>query len=253
MFEDTRPAEIDPKAGHEGLRSFLVEHPGEALALMRRLRDGSTPLNLNAPGGAALTATLWSVDDRQQRLNFNLDPQHPQLEALIAADEAVAVAYLDNVKLQFDLHGMLLVRSANASVLQTEWPAHVYRFQRRDSYRVRTIERHAPTARLRHPAIAEMALALRVLDVSIGGCALFVPKDVPPLEPGLTLHGVSLELDGDTRFVVSLLLHHVTSVPGSDQGVRIGCEWVGLPPPATRSLQRYIDQTQKRRRLMSLE
>lgn len=252
MFQDTRPAQFDADASGDALRSFLVEHPGEALALLRRLRDGVTPLNLNAPGGAAIGATLWSVDDRQSRLNFSLDEKHPQLEALIDADEAVVVAYLDNVKLQFDVQGMLLVRGANASVLQTGWPAHLYRFQRRDSYRVRTLERHSPTARVRHPAIAEMSLTLRVLDVSIGGCALFVPHDVPPLEPGITLHAVHIELDGDTRFVVSLLMHHVSSVPGSEHGVRIGCEWVGLDAAASRALQRYIDQTQKRRRLMSI-
>ena len=253
MFQDTRPAQFDPDASGDPLRGFLVEHPAEALTLLRRLRDGSTPLNLNAPGGAAVAATLWSVDDRQRRLNFSLDAGHPQLEALIAEDEAVVVAYLDNVKLQFDVHGMLLVHSASTSVLQTEWPGHLYRFQRRDSYRVRTIDRHAPTARLRHPSIADMSLALRVLDVSIGGCALFVPNDVPALEPGRTLHAVQVELDGDTRFVVSLVLHHVTSVPASDRGVRIGCEWIGLDAASTRALQRYIDQTQKRRRLMALE
>jgi len=253
MFQDTRPAQLDADASGDPLRSFLVEHPGEALALLRRLRDGATPLNLNAPGGAAIGATLWSVDDRQSRLNFSLDQNHPQLEALVDADEAVVVAYLDSVKLQFDVHDMLLVRGVNSSVLQTGWPAHLYRFQRRDSFRVRTLGRHAPTARLRHPAIAEMSLTLRVLDVSIGGCALFVPHDVPPLEPGLTLHAVQVALDRDTRFSVSLLLHHVSSVPGSEHGVRIGCEWVGLDAAASLALQRYIDQTQKRRRLLAME
>lgn len=253
MFQDTRPAQLDPDASGDAMRRFLVEHPGEALSLLRRLRDDATPVNLNAPGGAAVGATLWSVDDRQSRLNFSLEENHPQLESLIDADEAVVVAYLDNVKLQFDVQGMLLVHGADASVLQTGWPAHLYRFQRREGYRVRASERHSPTARLRHPAIAEMALALRVLDVSNGGCALFVPHDVPPLEPGRTLHAVHLELDGNTRFIASLRLHHVSSVPGSDHGVRIGCEWVGLDAAASRALQRYIFQTQKRRRLMSLD
>jgi c-di-GMP-binding flagellar brake protein YcgR len=48
-----------------------------------------------------------------------------------------------------------------------------------------------------------MQLALRVLDVSIGGCALLLPADVPALEPGVTLQGVEIELDADTRFVVT--------------------------------------------------
>ena len=36
-------------------------------------------------------------------------------------------------------------------------------------------------------------------------------------------------------------------------GVRVGCELLNLSAEATRLLQRYIDQTQKRRRMMSLD
>jgi len=35
--------------------------------------------------------------------------------------------------------------------------------------------------------------------------------------------------------------------------VRLGCEIVGMSPTAQRALQVYIDQTQKRRRLMPNE
>ena len=50
---------------------------------------------------------------------------------------------------------------------------------------------------------------------------------------------------------VSLQLQHVTSIPPNDLGLRIGCEWLRLAGDAERALQRYIDQTQKRRRLLA--
>ena len=54
------------------------------------------------------------------------------------------------------------------------------------------------------------------------------------------------------RFQAALQLHHVTSIPSSHgQGLRIGCEWARIDGAAQRALQRYIDQTQKRRRLLS--
>jgi c-di-GMP-binding flagellar brake protein YcgR len=93
---------------------------------------------------------------------------------------------------------------------------------------------------------------LRVLDVSAGGCALFVPADVPPIEPGRTIAGVQVELDGDTRFTAALRIQHVSKIQSHDRGVRLGCEWTPLDSGAARSLQRYIDQTQKRRRLLQL-
>jgi len=68
---------------------------------------------------------------------------------------------------------------------RAELPREVFRFQRRNSFRVRTLPRSSPTMVLRHPGIPDMTLALRVLDVSTGGCALFLPNDVPPLSPGV--------------------------------------------------------------------
>jgi flagellar brake protein len=251
MFEDTRPAALDNSGGVDPWGPFRVERPSERLTLLKQLRDSAAPVLLSAPAGGAMSTTLWTVDEHRGQLSFSAGSEPPQLPAIVASDEVVAIAYLDSVKLQFDMHGLVLVRGERASALQCRLPTDLYRFQRRSGYRVRTLERHAPTAHLRHPAIPEMALALRVLDVSIGGCALFVPADVPLLEPGLVLQGVRIELDADTRFEVALQLHHVTSIPGSDTGVRIGCEWHRLTGANDRALTRYIEQTQKRRRLLA--
>ena len=108
-------------------------------------------------------------------------------------------------------------------------------------------------ARLRHPAMPEMTVSLRVLDVSIGGCPLFLPHDVPSLPPGTRLAEVQIELDADTRFPAQLTLQHVSSILPDERGVRMGCEWAPLGGSAERALQRYIDHTQKQRRLMVRE
>ncbi|MCA0244477.1 MAG: flagellar brake protein [Proteobacteria bacterium] len=252
MSFDTRPAPLDADspAGREAWAPFRVDHPGELAGLLRQLRDAAAPIVLSAPGGAALVASLWSIDLEQRRINFSAEPGDPMLQPLIDADEAVAVGYLENVKLQFDLQDLLLVRGAKTCTLQARCPREIYRFQRRSAYRVRTLDRYTPTARLRHPAIADMRLTLRVIDVSVGGCALQVPADVPAIEPGLTLQGVQIELDAETRFTATLAILHVSDLGG--HGPRAGCEWQALPPESQRALQRYIDNTQKRRRLLSL-
>ena len=256
MFHDTRPAELDAEGGTDPWAPFRVSHPQERLTLLRSLRDGSVPVILNAPGGAALTTSLWAVDAAQECLNFSADPGLPQLARLVEADEAVAVAYLDSVKLQFDLHGFVLVRGAQASALQSRLPGEIYRFQRRDAYRVRTLERHAPRARFRHPAMPDMQLALRVLDVSIGGCSLWLPHDVPPLQAGTRIGEMVVELDPETRYSAAVTLQHVTSVGttsgSNERGVRLGCEWLPLSGAAERVLQRWINQAQKRRHMLSL-
>ena len=262
MFEDTRPAELSSTGASDPWAEFRVNHPQERLRLLRALRDGGTPVMLNAPSGLTLATTLWAVEDQQQRLNFSAEPGAPQLEELLQADEIVAVAYLESVKLQFDLQAFTLVRGESTCALQCALPREIYRFQRRSAYRVRAPERNEPAATLRHPAMPEMQLNLRLLDVSIGGCALWLPGDVPPLQAGTRIADVHVELDGDTRFVAAISLQHVSALgscaSGAEeqaaprQGARLGCEWCDLSGSAARVLQRWIDRAQQRRRLLTL-
>ena len=256
MFEATRPADLDAAGGPDRFGEFRVPHPQERLALLRQLRDGAVPVQLSSPDGTTLTSTVWSLDAAGGRIGFSADPHLPQLAALVQADEIVGVAYLESIKLQFDIDGLLLVHGAQGCVLQGRLPQTVYRFQRRSSYRVRPLERHAPTLHLRHPALPEMALALRVLDVSIGGCALWLPADVPALPPGVQVNDARIELDPETHFSAAFTLQHCTAMggpTGTPAGMRLGCEWKNLGGAAERALQRWIDQAQKKRRLLTLD
>ena len=235
-----------------GLDEFRISAPREIGAMLRQLYDGNVMLNLNAADGSVVRGTIWTLDTDRARLGFAVDAGDPSLQALLECQEVVVVGYLDSVKLQFDINDLVLVRGPQASVLSGALPREMFRFQRRSAYRVRPAHRSVPTARLRHTDIAEMQLTLRVLDVSLGGCALYLPQDVPPMQLGGVLNQVQIELDADTRFLVNLRLQHVTSLNADAKGVRLGCEFVRADAAALRSLQRFIDLTQKRGKLLSL-
>lgn len=252
-FLDTQPAAIGASGGIDPYAEFRIEQPREIAALLKQLVDRAVPVSLSGPEAIGLTTVVWSVDAHAQRVAFSADADSPQLQRLIEGEEATCVAYLDAVKLQFDAHHLILVRGKQHCALQADLPREMYRFQRRESFRVRTLDRGSPTAQMRHPSMPDMTLALRVLDVSIGGCALLLPDDVPPMAAGLEVHGVHVELDADTRFDVNLMLHHVTAMQSPSRAARLGCEFMHVPPQTERALQRYIDQTQKRRRLLSLD
>lgn len=253
MSLDTQPAALTGSGGIDPHSEFRIEQPREIAALLKQLATDSTPVMLSGPGGTGWTTVVWTVDSAQQRVNFSADAESPQLQRLIEHEEATCVAYLDAIKLQFDVDHLVLVHGNKTCSLQADMPREMYRFQRRRSYRVRTLGRGTPTALIRHPSIPDMQLGLRVLDVSSGGCALMLPADVPPLPAGLEIRGVRIELDADTRFDTDLLLHHVTAIENPSRGARLGCEFMHVQPQAQRALQRYIDQTQKRRRLLSLD
>ena len=248
---DTLPMSLDTlAAAHGGLEDFRISAPPEVMAMLKRLQDGNVLLNLNGSDGAVYTTTLWSVDPARGLISFSAEAESNQVQSLVESADAVAVAYLDSIKLQFDAIGLVVVHNGRNAVLNCAMPRELFRFQRRSGFRVRPLLRSTPTVRVRHPAIHEMSLALRVLDVSIGGCALFLPDDVPPLQPGVVLNGVQMDLDVDTRVGVSLRLQHVTSLNPESRGVRLGCEIVNPSHDVSRALQRYIDQTQKRQRML---
>jgi c-di-GMP-binding flagellar brake protein YcgR len=250
---DTLPMPLDALAAeHGGLDDFRITVPAELMAMLKQLTDGNVYVNLNGSDGTVYTTTLWAVDAARGMLSFSADGDSAQVQDLVEAEDAVAVAYLDSIKLQFDVQGLVLMRGGKTCTLQCAIPRELFRFQRRNGYRVRPLLRASPTANMRHPMIPDMQLALRVLDLSIGGCALFLPDDVPTLPPGVLMNGVRLDLDADTRITTSLRLQHVTAINPDSKGVRLGCEIASPNSEITRNLQKYIDQTQKRQRALSL-
>lgn len=250
-FADTQPAPLSALSG-SALDDFRVAAPAEVQALLRQVADSGATVHLTAEAtGGSYTTTLWTVDAARGRVSFSADEGSPQLQALLDGGSAMAVCYLDAIKLQFRCHGLLLVRGTNACALQGTLPAELFRFQRRNSFRVRTLPRTSPTAHVPQPAGAP--LELRVLDVSIEGCALLLPRNAAPLPVGGRIERVQVELDTDTRFETVLEIHHATSLTGEAGGVRLGCSMHRLSGDAQRALQRYIDGAQKKRRLFALE
>jgi flagellar brake protein len=254
MTSVTLPMPIDgPGVASGRFDQFRLHSAIEIRALLARLVEGNALLHLSAPDGAVYTTTLWALDAQRGVASFAVDAASPQLQRVLAADEITVVGYIDNVKLQFDLHDAMLVTGARASALNAPIPRELFRFQRRASFRIKPLARSAASASFMHPAAADLALSLRVLDVSIGGIALFLPDELPPIAPGSRLRGVHVELDADTRIEAGLVLNHVTAINPDSHGARLGCAWRGLGGDAERTLQLFIDQTQKRKRALSVD
>lgn len=245
-FAATQPMPLgDMEKANGSLSEYRVDSPFEIRGMLRQLCDSGSFMTLGAPGGVSYTTLMWTADADGDMVVFSADASDPQVPGLVDSDEAVAVGYLDSIKVQFDLEGLMLVRGGKNTALKARFPKVVYRFQRRSAFRVRPL--HAPQAQLRHPRIADLVLDLRILDISLGGVGLFLPIDVPPLNIGVHIARSVINLDADTRLDVGLHIRHLTALNPESKGVRLGCEITGLDGSSTRALQRYIDATQKRR------
>jgi c-di-GMP-binding flagellar brake protein YcgR len=227
------------------LDEYRITSQAEIQALLQQMLDSRALVTLSGPGGDSYTTMMWQADPSRRILCFGASDGDARLQALLECDEIVAVAYLDSIKVQFDLDGVVEVKGQHRA-LNANYPKVAFRFQRRSAFRVQPFASPSPVARFRHPAMPDMQLALRVLDISLSGVALFLPDNVPMIAAGVKIGHCDLDLDDETKIEVGLVIHHVTAIHPESRGARLGCELVGLDW-SDRSLQFYINQTQKRR------
>jgi c-di-GMP-binding flagellar brake protein YcgR len=230
-----------------------VTAAAEITAYLQQLQREGAGIRLSGPQGLGLASHIVALDPAADVLGLALgtDPEGIS-QALVADGEISAVAYLGTIKLQFDIDAPVLVSGEQGTVLRSPLPLRMYRFQRRQSFRVQPASSTYPRVVL--PGGAQPGRALRVLDISIGGLALALPADLPALPTGQVADGLVLELDRISALRVSLLPHHVSPISGELHGLQqLGCSFVELDANASRTLQVYVDQTQKRRRLLKLD
>jgi flagellar brake protein len=249
---ESSPAPLAGVSGNEALEEFRISSPRDVGTLLKQLLDGAIRLSLHSSDGQVYTSAIWTLDSSRATIGLNADPNDPAMQAVLHSPEVIVVGYLDSVKVQFELRHPVLVHGNRTSVLSCPFPREMFRFQRRNAFRVRPLMRTAPMAKLRHPDMEDNEIALRIIDLSISGCALFLPADIPMISAGITLAGVRMELDDDTRLDVNLRLQHVTSINNEGRGVRLGVEFDRPGGDTVRTLQRFIDLTQKRGKLMAL-
>ncbi len=217
--------------------------------MLRDLRDTEAVVHLSATDGNRVMSTLQAVDKDRDRLTFTGDAT-PEGWQVLAGSKRCDGRGLPRIGAPADRTAAARAgrRSEQRARLDTGMPTHFYRIQRRNSFRVRTLEREAAKASFNHPQPPHTTLALRVLDLSMGGCALRAPAGAGPFRSGMELPVVEFDLDPDTHFFCGVRVHHVTV---TNQGLRLGCELLRLDGAGSRALQRCIDQMQKRQRWAS--
>lgn len=253
-FLDTQPAPIDRFEFAGPWSGFRVRDPRKQIATLKEISRTDTPVTMGAPGGPTMTASLWSVDDFNGRLHFQVASDVTRAREIVQMPDLWAAAYVDDVKVQFSLPSVMLSQDAHRQVLVAEAPQLMFHLPRRRAMRVRRTRQQAPTARFhwQQPAGPALALSLKVLDISTTGCALWLPPGTPILPPATLLRQVEIELDDQTILFADLTVQNVIPAQPPETGVRIGCEWAAMPQAARERLQQWIQRGRRRRELMSL-
>jgi c-di-GMP-binding flagellar brake protein YcgR len=164
-----------------------------------------------------------------------------------------AAGYLDDAKVQFECSGLRIERSPAGLTLRVDMPQYVYSMPRRAAVRVKRVDALAPTVQFNHPMADLVPVRMRVLDISMTGCALWRPAGEMPLPPGNVVPRVQVQLDKSQGFLTDLLVQHMTYGSDPRAGMRIGCAWENLQPYAAKILESWISRGRRRRELISLD
>lgn len=231
------------------IEEIQIEDPRAICNLLQSVMNRGTPFVIHESGGTSHTAQMWAVDAKRKIISFAEDVFSPKLRQVAEAGAAVALCYVDNIKIQFNLFGRSLLKSPQGAVLQVDFPVEILQFRRRASYRVKLEGPARPTVSLTHPHVATGPIELDVIDLSEQGCGLLMSTDFSLLRRGYVFEDAVLKMDGEREIKINLAVRRHAMVATRVPKILMGCE-MGVKTTAEKMLlKKYLDSFQRGRRI----
>ncbi len=225
-----------PEPDDAAIREFRIEGPVAIRGLMRELQRKKALVALYAADDHDEFFVTQLIDCDDRWLDFDFVTDAARRARLLRAPGAVVVAFLDQIKVQFDVDSIVEVQSGGEPAVRCPMPRLVYRIQRRDAFRVRPL---GSDAALVHVGVAAgKEQAFRLLDFSVTGLALALPPKATVPEIGTRWERCRLEFAGRPPIPCALVVKHVSAGLQAEGGARrIGCKFSGLSPDIARAVQ----------------
>jgi c-di-GMP-binding flagellar brake protein YcgR len=159
---------------------------------------------------------------------------------------------LDHVRLQFSLSAPQPLEYAGRPALRAPVPDSVLRLQRREFFRLPTLQSVAPVCTITNaaPDGTQKSVAVRILDISGGGLAILVPPKELEFAPGVEFKDCTLQLPDGDPLKVRLIVRNLYEVerPNGTKVWRAGCQFVGHLGAAAARIQRYLFKIERDRK-----
>jgi len=232
-----------PEPDSPELERFAIYSRTEIVALLRQLRDKQVLVTLYYDQSAGFTVSnVLDVNEGFEELILDRTSDANVQRAIYASKQLVVVAFLDNVKLQFSVGTAEAVDYQDRPSFRVRLPQQLLRMQRRNSYRRQPPAMRPATCLVPSPREPGQYESVRVLDLSVGGIALFVHPIQFDLPAEHNLENCYLDLPDVGQITVALRVRYVDAQTGADGVRRCGCEFVDLSESAARMLQRYLNK-----------
>lgn len=234
----TRPIDIQPADPASPWQAFRVEHPGRRGLLLRRLLASNAVVTVAHGAQLLFGLPMWSMDLQRGVVSLQAERHHP-LQPL-PAGSLWAVGYLAQCKLQFELLQPRWHQGGGMWLLKGALPDAVFALQRRGSTRLRMPAHSAPVVYVPLAADGSEPAAMLAVNLHADGCALWKPQLALPLEPGMQLRAVEVQLDDEHILIANLGVLHVTHRRDQHAGTQVGCMWEPMTAGARRTLDDWL-------------
>ncbi len=245
------PQAVTEVLDNEEFSHYLLYTRSEMFPVLRGLIEHVSQVAMMFNEGRNILLTsLVSCDDNGLVLEYGASMEMNR--KALKAETLFCVSHLDKVKIQFILRGVDQIEDGGRPAFHASLPDSILRLQRREFYRLVTPVAQPVRCRIRIPGPdgSSALVEAHVADISGGGILLVGLPLHLPLETDMELSGCGIELPEIGSIAISLRLRSLAeSVSRSGiRARRAGCEFVNLPGPMARLIQRYIMKIERERK-----
>ncbi len=233
---------------------YLLHSRAEILFILRSLIQKGAMITVHFDQGQSFLLTSMlalSADQRSFVLDIGSDEE--MNKRALRADRLILTTVLEKVKIQFSLNRLTPAFYEGRAAFAGDLPASLLRLQRREYFRLSTPIAQ-PIRMTTHLRLSDGSLAfieLPLLDISGGGIGLMVQPDQAQLfQRGDQLDDCRMMLPEEGLLVASVCVRNMFDVATrtGTRFVRLGCEFVAVPPARLSMVQRYITRIERERK-----
>ena len=256
---DAMPAADDLPHGFELEQAdvyskYLLHSRVEILSILRLLIHKGAMITVHFDQGQSfLLTSMLALSPDLRSFILDIGSNEEMNARALRADRLILTTVLDKVKIQFSLSRLTSAVHEGRAAFIGELPASLLRLQRREYFRLSTpiAQPIRMTTHLRLHDGSLAAIELPLLDISGGGVGLMVqPEQAQLFKRGDQLDDCRMMLPEEGLLVATLCVRNMFDVAtrSGARFVRVGCEFVAVPPARLSMVQRYISRIERERK-----
>jgi len=250
MTRPLLPARPEPES--PDLEQFHIYSRREIIGVIEELLESRALVTVYfAQGDESFVTTLLHVNPEFEELVFDQAPGEAMGRRLLESRQLTFVSYIDHVKVQFSAQHAESTAYGGKPALRIRLPESLMRLQRRNYYRVPP-GKSALACEIPLPDGSRARFAIG--DISVGGVAVIAGPALAEFQPGTVFHNCKIELPGHGQFNSSLEIRNHDNAANDGKGAarqRFGCQFLNLSGPVVSLVQRYINQLERSRRMLT--